>query len=621
MRARHPLSPSDDWGDGSGGRGRKACPRHEPSIALVVASLLALVSSAGCTAPGPQPDDARPTRPAAEAPLDPPPQEPGDPALAVPASAVEGDAASAVPTSAADEPPATSAPAAEAPETAEGEEETQAPATSAPATDEATASDTAADEPAEDEGDAAPTAGDDDDDGAAASGTSSAAVLHGAGTALAVPGSIPASGRSAAEDRPGTEGTAGGPGFPVHGSLSSAYRARWNGDEDDHDLFEVLSLDLGDRTRHEWTGHVMARANADLDGGEGEPSAFFDLDDTYDGDVTLRLYDAWAERRDLGPLARLRLGRQTIWDTPRFAWFDGASAETEPFGRRALSFGLYGGVPVHVFESSPEGDLLAGAFAQARPWRGGRVRLDWMHADDETSLGDESNDLARATVWQSFGRRLRAEAWYTGLEQDGRDYAARVFWSKPEDDVSIRIAWFELLSTQTHYATEFDPFFTTLFEQYPYRQAQLLASKGFGDHVDVQTGIDVRRVDDDEDVGPFNRDFERAYATVGLTDSLPAGLDLALTGESWDGGGNDVRTWGLDLSRRFGKGSLASLGSYYSLYKTDAFSFEEREHVRTWYARVRWRRSKSTTWDLRYELEDLDDETFHTVRAGLTWRF
>src|SRR5688572_8762836 len=51
---------------------------------------------------------------------------------------------------------------------------------------------------------------------------------------------------AAPEDEGGGEGEAKDDReLPVHGTLSTRFRGRWNSDASDNDLFEVLTLDVG----------------------------------------------------------------------------------------------------------------------------------------------------------------------------------------------------------------------------------------------------------------------------------------------------------------------------------------------------------------------------------------
>jgi hypothetical protein len=405
----------------------------------------------------------------------------------------------------------------------------------------------------------------------------------------------------------------------LHGSLSSAWRGRWGGDEHDNDLRELLTLDYGDAESDRWTARFTGMLSGDLDG-DGE-DLFFELNDTLDGGVDGRIYDAFAEGHDLGPLETLRLGRQSLWDAPVFVWFDGVSAQTEERGSESLQVGAWGGLPVHPFESSSSGDLVGGLYAQARPWEAGRVRVDWMHLEDEQSSGEQSNDLLALGLWQGIGERLQVQGGYTHLDGESRDVNLRATWTHPEQDFQVQASYYGLLEGQADLALEIDPYFETLGELFPYSQARLMASKRFNERVGLQAGLDLRRVDDAADVGMFNRDFERGFATVTLEDVLPAGLVLAMTGEIWDGNGSKIDTWGADLSRVFGEDFMGSVGSAYALYKSDLFATTESEDVRTWYLRLRWKAGPSTNWDVRYDAEDTDLDWFHTLRVAMTWRF
>jgi hypothetical protein len=133
--------------------------------------------------------------------------------------------------------------------------------------------------------------------------------------------------------------------------------------------------------------------------------------------------------------------------------------------------------------------------------------------------------------------------------------------------------------------------------------------------------MDLRRVSDEDDIGDFNRDFERYFLRANLDDTLPAELDLGVVGEVWVSDGSDITTWGLDLERKFGAALEASAGTLFALYQFDVATEEERQDVRTWFLRMRWKRTKSTTVDAEYNYEDSDGTDFHTLRLGATWRF
>ena len=164
-----------------------------------------------------------------------------------------------------------------------------------------------------------------------------------------------------------------------------------------------------------------------------------------------------------------------------------------------------------------------------------------------------------------------------------------------------------------------DPFYATLFDSFPYREAGLSVGKGLGEDWYLQAGAELRRVVEDGDVGPFNRDFDRWFATASAEDLLPQEIAISATAEVWDGSDERFDTWGLDLQRDFGEDWRADLGSYFSLYKFDFYLDEEHEHVRTWYAGLRHQATKALSVRVRYELEHDDEQDFQTVRVGMTW--
>ncbi|MEE8467384.1 MAG: hypothetical protein V3T22_02955, partial [Planctomycetota bacterium] len=161
------------------------------------------------------------------------------------------------------------------------------------------------------------------------------------------------------------------------------YRGRrLRGGDQDNDLYAVLDLAIGDADRHAVSGSVLARVASDLDGA-GEDSTFGSLQDTDGGSTDTTLFAAYADVHALEAFETFRLGRQFLTEAPEFAWFDGLHLAFEP-GASSLRLGLYGGIPVHEYESSSAGDRLAGAYVEGRPWTGARTRLDWLHLRDET---------------------------------------------------------------------------------------------------------------------------------------------------------------------------------------------------------------------------------------------
>jgi hypothetical protein len=369
------------------------------------------------------------------------------------------------------------------------------------------------------------------------------------------------------------------------------------------------------------TGYFLGRAGWDMDGAEPDTSPFFSLDDTWGDDVTGYVYEAYADLHRTGGFALVRAGRQTVFETPEFAAFDGLRIETETFGAARWQFGAYGGVSSHLYESSADGDWTAGGFAQVRPWGGGRLRFDYMHLEDEARLGHE-DDLLGLGWWQQLGEHWTAEAQYTRIEDRDRDVRGHLRATLPEEDFTASLSYLQLLTTQRDLVLELDPFHDALRDYFPFWQATAIVTKGLQQRYDLTVGFDLRRVSDDADVGEFNRDYERYYGTIGADDFLLQSLRVSATADFWSSGDQDVQSWGLDLSQRIGdKDWLISAGTYYALYKYDLFLNRESDDVRTYYGRLRHRIDESWTVKLSYEYEDNDFDGFHFLRLEGTWQF
>jgi hypothetical protein len=185
----------------------------------------------------------------------------------------------------------------------------------------------------------------------------------------------------------------------------------------------------------------------------------------------------------------------------------------------------------------------------------------------------------------------------------------------------VQLDYFELLTTQKAQAIEFDPFFDSAGEYDPYRELRASASKGFGDHFDLTGGADVRRLADDGDEAEFNREFERWYLQPIVTDWPIEGMAFSVTGEIWDADDEKTETYGADLSQSFDHDLRVRIGSVYSLYKYDYYSSSERDHVRTYYAGLDCKCTKSVRLRLDYQHEIDPTSTFDTILAAATWTF
>lgn len=410
-------------------------------------------------------------------------------------------------------------------------------------------------------------------------------------------------------------------GIPIEGYLSLRYRYR-NSEKDgsDQDTMGLLSFQIGDPTRHWITATFLGSGNWDMDG-DTSTNTFNGITDTYNSNVHGQLYDAYVDLHCLDSFQIVRLGRQTIYETPVLVTMDGARIETEELGEWRFQAGTYGGVSNHYYESSPSGDFVIGAFLGASPWDQGRFRCDWLHGADDTVTQDYDEDLVGFQFWQGIARYARLRVGYTMLGGDSRDFGADGTAYIECWDLQLQANYYQLLKTQKNLALEFDPFYDAAFDYDPYFQFRGMVTKGFGEDFSVSTGIDLRRMRDNADEGEYNRDYDHVWLTPVLEDVCVEGLSLGLTGDYWGSkDGEDVISWGADMTMECSERVRTSIGSYYALYKHDISESQERDRVRTYYVTAEYR-LEPVRFRVGYEFEHAEFDDFHQLDVRMTWTF
>ena len=131
-------------------------------------------------------------------------------------------------------------------------------------------------------------------------------------------------------------------------TLETVYRVGSDGSRD-FDLWLWLDVEVGDDRKDPVTAAVSGRFDWDLNGNENrsgviqpEHSAFEDYNAIEDDRLTEFVYTAYADFNRVGPLDKLRLGRQ-FHDGLTGGHFDGVQVFARPGKNTSLS--VYGGVP------------------------------------------------------------------------------------------------------------------------------------------------------------------------------------------------------------------------------------------------------------------------------------
>jgi hypothetical protein len=391
-------------------------------------------------------------------------------------------------------------------------------------------------------------------------------------------------------------------------------------EEEDQDAYAYVTLRYRDEATYGWSASAFGRVAHDLDGGgDADGGYVFDsVDDTYDSRTTARLYHAWAACRPRSDLVeQVRFGRQWTEAGDGFT-FDGVHATLRPAGPDAdLSVFAFGGVPLELRDGSPEGDGIFGVGAAASLWRGGDLRADLVHLEDET----ETYGRTRATLLSvegahRLGTASRVRAWFRTLDEDPREAGAALDAVSPRGDASLRVRAHAQLLREKETVYELDPFYAVVQDLRPYGDVLVAGSKSFSRRVAVEAGVSARALFDPDDVGTYNREWRRVFATVTAADWPACGWGLSGTAE-WYAGDDEVLALGAAAEWKPSRRWRVAFGTDFALWRTDLYAAEERHESRGWYVRATHRPSDRWRFDLSARFEEDDDDSWLTLTAGV----
>ena len=431
--------------------------------------------------------------------------------------------------------------------------------------------------------------------------------------------------------------------FPVTGTFVTRYRFRHGVGDTAQDFSEFATVDIGDKTRQIASAHIDVQAYEGLDRHHTPSSDIFTtLLDTYDKQLVARLYSAYVDFNRLSGIDDLRVGRQFDFDTPEIIQYDGVRLDTTSLSKlENLTLCFYGGVPVHEYEKSNQGDWLAGMAAEVKPWEHSRIRFDYIHVNDsfsdwvtnskdplDKSLspigGTRTNDLASVSFWQAFKNpNIHLNGHFSIIDSEARDFNVRAVYNNTSSRLQVYGSYSAWFKPDTQFVTEFDPYYETLKGQEPYQNGSVRVSKGFLEWLWLDAGADSRRLINNGKTKEFNREFDRCYATLQTRDILKKGLSISATATHWEGkdGAPTTTQFGGEVDYKWNKKLETIAGTDYVLYKYDLFQNTEHDQDRTYFFRQRWNPTRWSHVDARYEFEHSRSQDFHTFTMQFRFDF
>jgi len=415
-------------------------------------------------------------------------------------------------------------------------------------------------------------------------------------------------------------------GWVLTGYANLGYRLRYtygyiDSTEEDQDIRGLLSLSIKDRERDErFKFYMLANLNLDIDGRPaGGYGPYRDVYDTYRGNFKSQVYSAYLESRCSHLNTTFTLGRQSIYRGESLD-FDGLHAEYR--ASKNLNFSLYGGIPSNFWESSHKGDSFAGGGVEAGTPKKFSLRCDYVHIRDKKTY-EPGEPVAKDDLVILSGKYLVLKPFslyglYSRLEGKERRALVRAKWADAKHGLLVSATFLRQNVTLMDYSTELSPYHVVLAEYAPYYRYKAMALKELGEHLSIEAGIDIRKLQDDADEGMLNHSYEKFYSSVHLVKLLDNKMDVSVSVEKWNASGHYDKTAIEGMVKvRVSPELKVRFGSDFSKYKYDYNLQQERENVSGFFARADYKFSPAASLRFKYSLERDEREVFNLLEFSL----
>lgn len=447
-------------------------------------------------------------------------------------------------------------------------------------------------------------------------------------TPESAPASKPASAPAEAKAAPPANGNyaAQKPGGVVlDGYVDFRYRFRSTKDEvSDQDILTSLGFDLKlpGVGKKGLNFHFAGSSVWDVNDFPQTGSELNGLSETFDSRFHTYIYEAFAEMDPGGPIATARIGRQMLWREEGIR-FDGAYVETRRQG--LFTFSVYGGVPVHFYESSARGDVVAGLGVKLHATKTLTFTVDEIYVRDRRNIPgipDREEDLLSVfgVEWRP-SQHFMARGSFSMLDDTERRQNFAL--SYVDSDNGFRASG-EILR-QNEFTelpvTEFSPFVTTLGAYSPYLEGRINASKTLFKPVELGGGYRIRRIIEGNGESLYNHEFDHVYGSLTLDPFPVEEFVVSLRGDLYESDDIHSGGGGLSIEKRFGKIARLTASTDYSLYRLDYLTGEERFRSREYALRARVNVTERVSVGAGYRFEIDAFNEYHVADFNLIIRF
>ena len=401
-------------------------------------------------------------------------------------------------------------------------------------------------------------------------------------------------------------------------------------DAKDLDVAAYIFTEVGDDREDRVTGSFSGWLKWDLDGlgsrggiVTAKDAAYADYNAIENDRLTQRVYTGYIDVNRLGPVHKVRLGRQ-FNDSLAGGHFDGASVFFRPGEKTA--FHVYGGVPVNEWkdegESTWSSDRIYGGGLRGRWIEDLSIDVELQGFREHTAFYGTRNDyLGALGLRYRFGENIHASLVENIVSGQQVDLHGTVMYWEDDYDLNVTFDYHWMPERLDDLTYEYTPYTDILGAYEPYQLFQLTLDKGIGEHLEVGADFMIRELVEKTDETPFDMEYTRSRASVTVMD-LPID-DLTATAhfEYWDTDEDDVYSLGGDVRKRLGKRHALEAGTYYSKFKYNQFTYDETLNVQTYFMKWRWALSSDMNLQVKGEVEDTDEDTYNSLWVSLSYRF
>lgn len=426
--------------------------------------------------------------------------------------------------------------------------------------------------------------------------------------------------------------------WAIDGYLNLDFRYRNADGENDLDIYLHSYVDGyarkdGVTWRGLFNGMFAWRASS-----RRQPTDFtYNYWDTFNGDLQLRLYEAYAEGTGLAKgRGAIRVGRQFI-DEGTFFHVDGARFDFK--WENGPEVTLIGGVPVRLSGTSVDSNWMIGVVARMQVATRTRLRLSYYHVDESFPginfpLVDPQNqpvsippgritdDYIGLTVWHSFYTNLPFFGRFSLLNGNANELHLRLRWFTKDAKWNAFVEWYQLFQRLNNVTNDLTPYVPMLGSYVPFFRLSARAVYTPNDEWIVQGGLAWRQVEDSSEEGTFNHTYGSYNFTVTRTNLSEGKLDITISGVGYlSDQTNDIFVVTSSAVYRLKEGLDLLGGIDYSLYKYLYFNNSESEDVWTYWIRARWTVKKNLRVVGGVSVDDDRFATYTTLFVRVTMRF